>query len=109
MVLQRLGYLLGEERYLVAAERTLRAAWPAIAQHPQGHATLLQALEEYLQAPEIVILRGPMALITAWQQQLAAVYAPRRMVLAIDENAVNLPAALLAKTASPVSTLSTVH
>ena len=69
VVLQRLGYLLGEERYLLAAERALRAAWPAIAQHPQGHATLLQALEEHLQAPEIVILRGPPALIAAWQQQ----------------------------------------
>ncbi len=101
VVLQRLGYLLGEERYLVAAERTLRAAWPAIAQHPQGHATLLQALEEFLQAPEIVILRGPMALISDWQQQLATVYAPRRVVLAIDENAVNLPAALLAKAPLP--------
>jgi len=101
VVLQRLGYLLGEERYLVAAERTLRAAWPAIAQHPQGHATLLQALEEYLQAPEIVILRGPPALITAWQQQLATVYAPRRMVLAIAKDAVNLPAALLAKLPLP--------
>ena len=101
VVLQRLGYLLGEERYLVAAERTLRAAWPAIAQHPQGHATLLQALEEYLQAPEIVILRGPPALITAWQQQLATVYAPRRMVLAIAEDAANLPAALLAKVPQP--------
>ncbi len=101
VVLQRLGYLLGEERYLLAAERCLRAAWPAIAQHPQGHATLLQALEEHLQAPEIVILRGPPALIAAWQQQLATVYAPRRMVLAIAADAVNLPAALLAKVPLP--------
>ncbi|MGB8692548.1 MAG: thioredoxin domain-containing protein [Steroidobacteraceae bacterium] len=104
VVLQRLGYLLGEERYLLAAERCLRAAWPAIAQHPQAHATLLQALEEHLQAPEIVILRGPPALMTAWQQQLAAVYAPRRMVLAIAEDAADLPAALLAKVPLPGGT-----
>jgi uncharacterized protein YyaL (SSP411 family) len=32
--LLRLGYLLGEPRYLAAAERTLRAAWPALQQVP---------------------------------------------------------------------------
>ncbi len=101
VVLQRLGFLLGNERYLLAAERSLRAAWPAIAQYPQGHATLLQALEEFLQPPEIVILRGPPALLADWQRQLAASYAPRRMVLAIPEHAGLLPAALSAKAALP--------
>ena len=40
-VLLRFGHLLGEPRYLAAAERVLAAAWPALSQHPQGHATLL--------------------------------------------------------------------
>jgi hypothetical protein len=101
VVLQRLGFLLGEERYLVAAERTLRAAWPAIAQYPQGHATLLQALEEFLQPPQIVILRAPAALLADWQRQLAALYAPRRLVLAIPEDAGPLPPALQAKVPLP--------
>ena len=109
VVLQRLGYLLGEERYLVAAGRTLRAAWPVIAQYPQGHATLLQALEEYLRAPEIVILRGPPAVLVEWQRQLATIYAPRRMVLAIAEDTVNLPAALLAKVPLPGGTAYLCH
>ncbi|MGB5627754.1 MAG: thioredoxin domain-containing protein, partial [Woeseiaceae bacterium] len=47
--LQRLGFLLGETRYLDAAERTLRAAWRAIDEYPHGHVSLLAALEEYLE------------------------------------------------------------
>jgi len=84
-VLQRLGYVLGESRYLVAAERTLRAAWPAIAEYPSGHASLLQALEEQLTPPAIVILRGPRDVIEPWRRELAGVYAPARLVLSVPE------------------------
>ena len=35
--LQRLGLLLGETRYLDAAERTLRSGWSAIEQYPHQH------------------------------------------------------------------------
>ena len=56
--LLRLGYLLGEPRYLQAAERTLRAAWPAVQKYPEAHASMLFALEDYLRPPQIVILRG---------------------------------------------------
>jgi uncharacterized protein YyaL (SSP411 family) len=99
LVLQRLGYLLGEPRYLAAAERTLRAAWPALEKQPLSHATLVNALEELLQPPEIVILRGEPAALEAWQRELAQLYAPRRLVLAIPSDAQGLPAALADKTA----------
>jgi hypothetical protein len=99
LVLQRLGYLLGEPRYLAAAERTLRAAWPALEKHPLSHATLVNALEELLQPPEIVILRGEPAAIEGWQRELAQLYAPRRLVLAIPSDASALPPALAEKTA----------
>ncbi|MDH3622133.1 MAG: thioredoxin domain-containing protein, partial [Gammaproteobacteria bacterium] len=39
--LQRLGFLLGETRYLDAAESTLRAIWRAISEYPHGHVSLL--------------------------------------------------------------------
>ena len=48
ITLQRLGHLLGEHRYVDAAERTLRSAWKAMDEYPHGHVTLLTALEEYL-------------------------------------------------------------
>jgi uncharacterized protein YyaL (SSP411 family) len=100
-VLLRLGYLLGEPRYLAAAERALRAAWAALCRYPSAHATSLQALEEHLEPPEIVILRGPDALIESWRRQLARVYAPHRLVLAIPADAPDLPPALASKPARP--------
>jgi uncharacterized protein YyaL (SSP411 family) len=96
-VLQRMGYLLGEPRYLEAAERTLRSAWKAVEQYPHAHATLLAALEELLDPTEIVILRGEAAAAEEWRAELAKVYAPRRVLLAIPAETRNLPAALTSK------------
>jgi len=95
--LNRLGYLLGEPRYIDAAERTLRAAWSSMTRYPPGHAALLVALEEFLAPPTIVIIRGEPAEITSWQRDLSKVYAPRRMVLAIPGDAKDLPAAISEK------------
>ena len=98
-VLLRMGYLLGEPRYLAAAEATLRAAWPALVQHPQAHVGLLAALDELLHPPQIVILRGAASAIEGWRKQLARLYAPGRLVLAIPAGAADLPAALADKAA----------
>ncbi|MEO7774090.1 MAG: thioredoxin domain-containing protein [Steroidobacteraceae bacterium] len=99
LVLQRMGYLLGESRYLEAAERTLRAALPAMLRYPMGHISLLNALDEYLQPPEIVILRGRRDVLTAWQRNLAKLYAPRRLVLAVPDDLTGVPHALADKPA----------
>src|SRR6185312_14788475 len=56
--LQRMGYLLGEPRYLEAAEGVVRAGWAVMEKYPQGHTSLLIALEELLHPPETVVLRG---------------------------------------------------
>ena len=94
LALQRLGFLLGETRYLDAAERTLRAAWRAMDEYPHGHVSLLAALEEYTEHPEIVVIRGPLEEITRWRDSAAKVYAPRRLVFAIPADADALPGAL---------------
>ncbi len=103
-VLLRLGHLLGEPRYLSAAERTLRAAWRALEKYPQAHVSLLLALEELLDPPEIVVLRGEARRIEDWRRELAQLYAPHRLVLAIPSDAADLPPALADKTprAGPV-------
>ena len=98
-VLQRFGHLLGEPRYLAAAEGTLRAGWGDLSKYPQAHATLLTALEELLHPPQIVIIRGPAAAMTQWQEELARIYAPRRLVLGVPQDAPDLPAALADKAA----------
>ena len=98
-VLQRFGHLLGEPRYLAAAERTLRAAWPELTRYPQSQASLLVALEELLHPPQIVILRGESAEMARWQAELERLYAPRRLVIAVPADARGLPAALAEKRA----------
>jgi hypothetical protein len=92
--LQRLGFLLGETRYLEAAEKTLQNAWQAMAEYPHGHVSLITALEEYIHHPEIIILRGEDSEIARWKTSAARLYAPARMVFAIPANAGNLPGAL---------------
>src|SRR5262249_59213716 len=63
-----------------------------------AHTTLLNALEELLNPPETVLLRGDEAEIASWATDLGKLYAPRRMVLAIPGDATGLPPALADKT-----------
>jgi uncharacterized protein YyaL (SSP411 family) len=92
--LQRLGFLLGESRYLDAAEKTLKSAARAMQEYPHGHVSLVTALEEYLEHPEIVIIRGPEVDIGNWQSSATRLYAPRRLVFAIPSDVPGLPGAL---------------
>jgi hypothetical protein len=96
--LLRAGYLLGETRYIDAAERTLRAGWDAMRRYPSGHASLITALDEYLHPVETVIVRGDTSAVDTWRKALAG-YAPRRLVLYISADAAGLPPALAAKSA----------
>ncbi len=95
--LNRLGHLLGDARYLQAAEGSLRAGWSAMSEVPHGHGALLNALEEYLEPPEIVVIRGAGEDLTHWLAALAAVYAPRRLVLGIPTTVETLPGGLDAR------------
>ncbi|HSG96575.1 MAG TPA: thioredoxin domain-containing protein [Woeseiaceae bacterium] len=94
LALQRLGFLLGETRYLDAAERALRAGWRAMSEYPHGHVSLLAALEEFLEHPEIVIIRGEHEEIGRWRDSAAKIYAPRRLVFALPSGEDELPGAL---------------
>ena len=93
-VLIRLGHLLGETRYLEAAERTLRLAWAHIRQIPYAHATLLMALDEHLVPTETVIVRADENALRAWQARLHQALAPRRLALAIPADEAALPGSL---------------
>lgn len=104
--LQRLGFLLGEPRYLQAAERTLRCAWQAMLDYPHGHPTLITALEDYLQQPEIVVLRGDEDEIRNWQRSADRLYTPRRKIFAIAAAVTDLPGALAERRALPGQTLA---
>ena len=55
--LLKLGHLIGEARYLAAAERTLRAAWGILQEYPHASCSLLLALRDVLQPPVHVVIR----------------------------------------------------
>ena len=93
-VLQRMGYLLGESRYLTAADRAVRASWKMLERYPAASTTMLNALDELLTPPEIVILRGELKEVRDAQKELAKIYAPHRLVLAVPSDAKDLPPAI---------------
>jgi uncharacterized protein YyaL (SSP411 family) len=95
----RAGYLLGETRWLEAAERTLRAGWLAINRFPHGHMSLLEALDEYLTPPAIVIIRGEAAEALRWSVELGKLYSPHRLIFAIPAQMDGLDAAVADKKA----------
>jgi len=91
-VLQRLGHLLGETRYLEVAEKTLAWATGAISQYPAGHCTLLHALEATLYSPTQIIVRGPQSQLEHWLEPLHSGFHPDRHVYGIPyENPGLLP------------------
>jgi uncharacterized protein YyaL (SSP411 family) len=97
--LQRLGLLLGEPRYLDAADRGLRVAWQAMKDYPHGHATLLNALDDALDPPETIIIRGEATEAANWRDSAHRVFAPKRQIFAIPADAADLPPGLADKQA----------
>ena len=93
-VLGRLGHILGETRYLEAAENTLKSVWTGIRDMPHAHTSLLLALEESLLGLQTVIIRGSGQALDDWHARAATAYAPSRITLAIPAAAGGLPAGL---------------
>jgi len=106
LALQRLGYLLGEARYLDAAESTLRTGWRAMAEYPHGHVSLITALEEYLTPPETIVIRGSAKNLNIWRDAAAKIYAPGRLVFAIDAQVSDMPGALAERRAVDQNTVA---
>jgi uncharacterized protein YyaL (SSP411 family) len=91
--LQRLGRLLGDMRYLRAAERTLALFAADVARQPATAARLLSAAVEHARPPTLVVLRGAQA--SAWAQSLLREYRPHTLVVALPEGPMaGLPSAL---------------
>jgi uncharacterized protein YyaL (SSP411 family) len=99
-VLSRLGHLLGETRYIEAAENTLKGLWPSLESSPYGHSSLLVALEESLNPGQTIVLRGTRTAMQAWREAPARDCAPRRQMYAIPADAGELPGLLAGRAAS---------
>ena len=95
--LLRLGHLVGETRYLEAAERALHAAFSTMQQIPQACCASLRALNDYLHPRTHVVVRfGDADEESAWRRALAA--ADRRTdVYLIPAQSGKLPGILAAQ------------
>jgi SAM-dependent methyltransferase len=91
-----LGHLVGEPRYLDAAEATLKLAAESIRRMPYAHATLLFALDEWLDPPETLVIRAGDERVDAWRREAQRGYRPRRFVLGIPSEESHLPGTLAA-------------
>jgi hypothetical protein len=98
--LGRLGAITGEPRYAGAAERTLELFYPQMRDYPAGFAAMAIALDEVLQPPRTLVLRGRSEALPAWQAELAREFHPDVTVLGVPDGTRPLPP-LLDKPARP--------
>jgi uncharacterized protein YyaL (SSP411 family) len=91
--LQKLGHILGESRYLHAAERTLALFYPTMSRYPSACCSLMTALEESLFPPQLVILRGQAQAVKEWADALR-LCSPSTLVFALPVELVELPLCL---------------
>lgn len=85
--LTRFGFLIGEPRYLNAAERTLRAGWAAMQDYPHGHCSLISALSEFQRGTDVIVIRGELEESRNWARTVNHLYSPWRMTLAVATDA----------------------
>ncbi|MHB1565760.1 MAG: thioredoxin domain-containing protein [Acidiferrobacter sp.] len=95
--LQKLGHLLALPHLADIADRTIRAGVPAVSRYPSMHGTLLEALEDLLEAPTIIVVRGEGATLRRWHALAQSQFAPRRLVFAIPNDETDLPPGLAAR------------
>ncbi len=94
LALLRIGYMLGEARYLASAERALQLFVPMMTQRPAGFATMAIALSELLVPTRTVILRGDAGQLEPWRRELSDSIDSGTLLLALDAGVPRLPAVL---------------
>ncbi|MCC5794874.1 MAG: thioredoxin domain-containing protein [Chromatiales bacterium] len=101
LALARLGHLVGETRYVAAAEGVLRLGVDLAHEAPLSCPSLLNALAEHLQAPRIVVIRGATDEAAGWAATARAAYDPSRLVFVVPPGASGLPGTLAAREPGP--------
>jgi len=91
LALHRLAFLTGETRFSDAAAGTIALFLPQVERYPGSFGTMLAALEEQVEPPRTLILRGDPAEFAPWRAWLDKAYLPTTLVLFIPANAAPLP------------------
>lgn len=101
--LQRLGHILGESRYLQAAENTLKAFDGVMLRNPAACPSLMMALEEFIRPPTFVVIRGRTEEMAVWKHQLNQKHLPSLLCFTIDASIKHLPDALARESTEDVN------
>jgi len=99
--LLRLGHLVGEQRWIDAAERALRAFMPGLARSPHGSAGVLLALHEWLQPPAQVVVRVDSASRARWQATIDTLRRAGHRIYLFDAALDALPGLLAQRRPQP--------
>ena len=93
LALNRLGLWLADPRYCAAAERAVAAGAGSIDKAPAAHCALLDAVDELLIPPEVVVIRAGDARARALREVAEAGHHPQRLVFTPgpDEAAATAP------------------
>ena len=82
----RLGLLSGNGVYLASSENCIKTAYAHLQTHALNHCSLLNALEDLINKPVTIILRGEPQQLKEWQASTHKGYAPALMCFAIDSS-----------------------
>src|SRR5690348_4338138 len=94
LALLRLGHLLGETRWLEAAERCLRAGSDSLTKYPDACSTLVRALREFHAPRAQVVIRFRDQEEQVWRDALREANAARADAFMIPADAAALPGVL---------------
>ena len=93
--LQRLGHLLGEFRYLQAAERSLNLFYPTLLRYSGSCCSLLIALEQSLSHRKLLFFAADAEALDEWDRCVAVSFDPHILVFALAcRNLRDLPLSL---------------
>lgn len=104
--LARLGHLIGNQNYVQAAHRAIEACSGSMRRYPQAHGCLMSALEERMDPPQVIIIRGHE--MEVWKRSLNEGYRPDRLVFAITDPVSKLPGILAERSWSEENTIAYV-
>ncbi|MCK4710086.1 MAG: thioredoxin domain-containing protein, partial [Gammaproteobacteria bacterium] len=97
LALLKLGYLLANTHYLSVAERTIKTSFNNLNQAPLAHATLIQALDTYLNnGITTIIIRGDEKTAKQWQSDLNKRHKPQMQHFYMPDE-ITLPIELVGK------------
>jgi uncharacterized protein YyaL (SSP411 family) len=80
----QLGYFLGDNALLQSAEKSLKNAYPHLERYPDGYCSFLITLAYFFSQTQIIIVRGDLLSLDAWQQVYKKYFTPNRLVFFVD-------------------------